>query len=192
MENLNLIISNNIKTLRKEKKITQMELAEKLNYSNKAISRWEAGEIIPDVPTLNKISEVFEVPLSSLLEENLSTKKVAKFSKQQMSNRLAISLLSVLVVWFIATVVFVYSHLSLWQAFIWAVPVSCIVGIVFNSIWGKKFGNFILISTLVWSLLLAIYCTIISLNIWPIFLIGIPSQIGIILAFNISKTKKSD
>ena len=59
MENINQVVGNNIKTLRKANNMTQFELAEKLNYSNKAISRWESGEIVPDVATLNKICEIF-------------------------------------------------------------------------------------------------------------------------------------
>lgn len=195
MENINNIIANNIKELRKTKKLTQSELAEKLNYSNKAVSRWESGEIIPDVVTLNKISEVFEIPLSSLFEENVANKKVKKIYKMQMGNKLAISLLSVLVVWFVATLIFVYSQVSggayLWQSFAWAVPISCIVGIIFNSIWGRKVWNFVLVSVLCWSLIACVYITLLSYNIWPIFFVGIPTQIGVILAFNISKTKKS-
>lgn len=193
MENINNIIANNIKELRKAKKLTQSELAEKLNYSNKAVSRWESGEIIPDVVTLNKISEVFEIPLSSLFEENVANKKVKKIYKMQMGNKLAISLLSVLVVWFVATLVFVYSQVSgganLWQSFAWAVPISCIVGIVFNSVWGKKIWNFVLVSVLCWSLIACVYITLLSYNIWPIFFVGIPTQIGVVLAFNISKRK---
>lgn len=190
MENLNLIIANNIKTLRKEHNLTQAELAEKLNYSNKAISRWESGEIVPDVQTLNKISEIFNVKLSVLLEENKEGKKISKTHRLQIGNKLAISLLSVSVVWLVATIVFVYSQVSgvaLWQAFAWAVPASCLVGIIFNSIWGRKIVNFFLITIFIWSLIACVYITVLQYNIWPIFFVGIPAQIGVILAFNIRK-----
>lgn len=191
MENINLIIGNNIKELRKSNKLTQYELAEKLNYSNKAISRWESGDIIPDVLTLNKICEVFNIPLSQIFEKNVTQTKVKKHYRLQIGNKLAISLLSILLVWLVATIVFVYSQIILnttpWQVFIMAIPASCIVGLVFNCIWGKRGYNFLIISAMVWSLLACIYIWLQNYNIWPIFLIGIPVQIGIILWSNITK-----
>lgn len=194
MKNINLIIGNNIKELRKINKMTQNDLAEKLNYSNKAVSRWESGEVIPDVQTLNNICEVFEIPIENIFKEQLPTEKVKKEYKFRMGNKMAITLLSVLLVWLIATVTYVYSRITfndnLWQVFIWAIPLSCIIGIVFNTIWGRKFFIFILISILIWSTLTSIYLQFIEYNMWLIFIIGIPMQIGVILWSNIHKHHK--
>ncbi len=194
MKNINLIIGNNIKELRKINKMTQNDLAEKLNYSNKAVSRWESGEVIPDVQTLNNICEVFEIPIENIFKEQLPTEKVKKEYKFRMGNKMAITLLSVLLVWLIATVTYVYSRITfndnLWQVFIWAIPLSCIISIVFNSIWGRKFFNFVLISILIWSTLTSIYLQFIEYNMWLIFFIGIPMQIGVILWSNIHKHHK--
>ncbi len=194
MENVNLIIGNNIKELRKLNKMTQYDLAEKLNYSNKAVSRWESGEVIPDVQTLVNICEIFEIPISKIFEEKLQLENVKKEYKYRIGNKLAISLLSVLMVWLVATVCYVYSSITinrfLWQAFVWAVPASCVVGIVFNSIWGKKLYNFILISALIWSTLLSVYLQFLKYNLWLIFIVGIPMQVGVILWANIHKHPK--
>lgn len=196
MKDINLIIGNNIKELRKINKMTQSDLAEKLNYSNKAVSRWESGEVIPDVQTLNNICEIFEVPIESIFKEQLHTEKVKKEYKFRMGNKMAISLLAVMMIWLIATVVFVYSRITfddnLWQVFLWAIPLSCIIGIVFNSIWGRKFFNFVLISILIWSTLACIYLQFIKYNMWLIFIIGIPTQIGVILWSNIHRRPKKD
>lgn len=195
MKDINLIIGNNIKELRKINKMTQNDLAEKLNYSNKAVSRWESGEVIPDVQTLNNICEVFEIPIENIFKEQLPTEKVKKEYKFRMGNKMAITLLSVLLVWLIATVTYVYSRITfndnLWQVFIWAIPLSCIIGIVFNSIWGRKFFNFVLISILIWSTLTSIYLQFIEYNMWLIFIIGIPMQIGVFLWSNIHKHHKN-
>lgn len=191
MKNLNQVIANNIRELRKANKLTQYELAEKLNYSNKAISRWESGEVIPDVSTLNKLCEIFNIPLSKMFEENINIKKVKKYYKVQMGNKLAISLLAILVIWLIATVLFVGFNITnnstYWQLFLWAVPCSCIVGIIFNSIWGKAMFNFILFSILNWSTILSVYLTIQQYDLWVMFIIGVPVQIGILLWSNITK-----
>ncbi len=53
--------------LRKEKNLTQKELSEKLNVSDKAISRWETGKGFPDVNSLLSLSEFFEVSVNELL-----------------------------------------------------------------------------------------------------------------------------
>ena len=70
------IIAKNLIELRKKNNLTQIELAEKLNYSDNAISRWERGEVTPSIETLVHISEIFNVPINSLLEDN--AKQVAK------------------------------------------------------------------------------------------------------------------
>ena len=73
MKDINLVIGTNIKELRKANKLTQYELAEKLNYSNKAISRWESGEVIPDVLTLNKfINKMYANDIKNLNKLALS------------------------------------------------------------------------------------------------------------------------
>ena len=191
MKNLNEVISNNIKELRKANKLTQYELAEKLNYSNKAISRWESGEVIPDVSTLNRLCEIFNIPLSRIFEENINIKKVKKYYKMQIGNKLAISLLAVLVVWLAATIVFVGFNIThnanYWQLFVWAIPCSCIVGVIFNSIWGKTMFNFLILSLLNWSTILAIYLTIQQYDLWVMFIVCLPIQVGILLWSNITK-----
>lgn len=196
MENINLVIGNNIKTLRKANKLTQYELAERLNYSNKAISRWESGEIIPDVVTLNRICEVFNIPISKIFEKDLTNKSAVKNYHLQIGNKLAISLLAILLVWFIATIGFVYSGVIFgvyyWQLFVWAIPFSCVLAIIFNSIWGKKRLNFVFITILVWSLLTCIYLWLLVYNVWPIFIIGIPMQVAIILWSNIIKNLENN
>lgn len=196
MENINTVIGNNIKELRKANKLTQSELAEKLNYSNKAISRWESGDVIPDVITLNKICEIFNIPLSQIFEVNVTEKKVKKNYKLQIGNKLAISLLAILMVWFISTIGFVYTKIifdiDFWRIFVYSVPTSTVVAIIFNSIWGKKTLNFILISILIWTVLASIFIALINYNIWPIFLVGIPMQVAVILWSNITTNKSNN
>lgn len=194
MENLNIVIGTNIRNLRKLNGLTQEELAKKINYSNKAISRWESGEVIPDVETINNMCEVFNVPISTMFEENIAPKEVDSVCKHRKRNKFAISLLAVMLVWLIAIVCYVSINISLkvnaWVIFIWAVPVSCVVGIVFTSIWGKMWFNFILISLEIWTLLASIYITFNKYHLWMIFFIGIPMQVAVFLWSNIHKSGK--
>ena len=104
-------------------------------------------------------------------------------------NRVLVTVMSVVLVWLVAALVFMVIHLITGGnvvnalVFIYAVPASLIVWLVFNSIWFKPKRNFIIISLLVWSLLVTIQMTILPFgyNVWPIYILGIPGQIIIFI-----------
>lgn len=182
------VIANNIIELRKSNNWTQTELAEKLNYSDKAISKWERAESLPDVTVLKRIADLFFVSVDYLLEEEHAkeTPESPSATKQRRRNHIIITLLSTSLVFLIATIVFVVLgllsvKLPIWMVYIYAVPAASIVLIVFNSIWGRRFWNYVFVTLLVWSILLAIYLSFLAENIWLIFMIGIPAQIIILL-----------
>ncbi len=190
MDALKKIIAKNIQNLRLGAGLTQSDLAQKLNYSDKAVSKWERGESIPDVHILKLIADMFEVTVDYLLadihDDNTELPKVSK--KIIKRNRLVISLLATTVIWLMATIAFVVvglvrdSFKGVWLTYILAIPLSCVVLLVFNSIWGKGKLNFPIISLLMWSTLLSI-CLFINFDkIWFIFVIGIPAQVIILLS----------
>lgn len=189
MEDLKITVAKNIVELRKKCNMTQLELANRLNYSDKAVSKWERGESLPDIATLKTIADLFEVTVDYLLqEEHLSETTVTRqYTKRQNRNHGIITAMSSMLVWLIATFVFVNIDLVSehfhrhWLIFIYAVPATAIVLLVFNSIWGRRKLNFLIISIEVWSLLVAIYLTALPYNLWLIFFIGIPAQIIICL-----------
>lgn len=61
--------------LRQEKKLTQKELAQKLNVSDKAVSKWECGYGIPDITLLEHISRVFDIPVKIILQGEIDQNK---------------------------------------------------------------------------------------------------------------------
>ena len=198
MEELKMIIAGNIGKLRREAGLTQLELAEKLNYSDKAVSKWERGESIPDVGTLKGIADLFSVTVDYLLRADHPLEVAAKreYTKTQRRNRKLISAMSCVLVWLIATFVYAnvdlvtHGYVRLWLIFVYAVPATLIVMLVFNSIWGNPRRNFIIISVLVWSLLASVYLTALPLNLWLIFIIGIPAQVIILLWAGIRVKKR--
>ncbi len=186
------IIAKNISELRKAKGLTQLALAEKLNYSDKAVSKWESGASIPDVIVLKEIADLFGVTVDSLLSENC-TANIASPRKTRI--HVVVTLLSVMLVWLIGTLVFVSLGMygvfrNAWLAFIWPVPISFIVVLVFNSIWGKRRMNYFVISCLMWSLLAAVYLSALSYNHWLVFVVGIPGQIIICLWSGMKRSTK--
>lgn len=190
MKDIKPVIAKNITRLRVAAGMTQVELAEKLNYSDKAVSKWERGESIPDVAVLLEVAELFGVTLDYLVHPQKEEVKVTQLGKDKRRNRGLITGISVVLVWLIATVAFVSTDIASvefsyrWLAFLWAAPASLVVWLVFNSVWFNKSVNFAIISLLMWTTLAAVYLTLLlaaSLNWWILFVLGIPAQIIIFM-----------
>lgn len=182
MQDIKDIIAKNIIELRKKNHLTQGELAQKINYSDNAVSRWERGEVTPSIETLDAIAKTFNVPLSSLIEDN--AKEVSNIrDKKQITNKLAIILICCSIVWLIAIIAYVYIKLifklNIWTIFVWAVPISCLVLLPFNEYWGRYIYKFVILSVFQWSILGALYLQCLQYNIWLIFIIGVPIQVAL-------------
>lgn len=201
MDDLKHIIAHNITELRKASSLTQLELAERLNYSDKAVSKWERAESIPDIAVLKQIADLFGVTVDYLLTKEHNQRDLERVSekvyKTKKRNRLIVTLLANTLVWLIATMVFVYLGIyteklhNLWIIFVYATPVSLVVWLIFNTIWGQRRRNFVIITLLVWSILLAVYLSLLSYNLWLIFILGIPAQIIIFLWSGIKTIKEN-
>lgn len=196
MDELNIKqnIAKNIATLRTRDKLTQAELAERLNYSDKAISKWERAESIPDITILKKIADMFGVTVDYIISDG-QTCEVPKASAEKKNHDL-ITGVSVCGVWVLATAIFAMiciisgSLRNAWLVFPAALPVCAILLTVFNSVWGtrKRFFNQIYVSLLVWSILVFTYLAVLMLarqNYWAIFFIGIPAQVVVFLGHKI-------
>ena len=194
-------IGVNISAYRKQIGWTQAELAEKLNYSDKAVSKWERGESVPDVLILANLAEQMGITVNDLLADpdalpeqtgavqQAMGRVVEKTLKRKADKNIILGLSSILV-WFVA--LFVYVLLSTleisksWLAFFYAVPADAIVMLSLRSAWRDFRWNRILISTIMWGSILSIYMTVLILcgfNAWKIFLLGIPGQAAILLWF---------
>lgn len=187
MQDIKQLIGRNITRLRTVSHLTQAEFAERLNYTDKAVSKWERGESLPDIVVLKQIADMFGVSVDYLLSEHGDDEKpaVGEEKKIRDRNHFIIALMAIVIVWFLA--VFVYFLVNsvtgkfLWQAYLVAVPISSIVALVFNSIWGRTRANYIIISVLMWSTLITFYVLLLKYNIWTIFLLGIPGQTSVVL-----------
>ncbi|MBQ2266325.1 MAG: helix-turn-helix transcriptional regulator [Clostridia bacterium] len=190
MENLNLVIGKKLLYLRKKNKLTQAELAEKLNYSDKAISKWEKGESLPPVEVFYNISKLYGVSLDYIIgDETIDPQPIKTDDRKRIY--LNITHLAVVSVWFVALLLFVLfdiiTHTSQWMVFAWAVPASFVVALVFDCVWHKRKGLFLLISLLIWSILLCFTLQFLTFNIWKILLVGIPVQIAIFICARMVK-----
>lgn len=210
-EQLKKQIGANIVSYRKRLGMTQAKLAEQLNYSDKAVSKWERGDSAPDVLTLTQLAELFDISVNDLLVdpnalpeatgavERVMGKAVEKTLKRKADKKIILGLSSLLV-WFVALLAFVVvSSLDIpksWMAFIYAIPADAIVLLSLRSAWKDFRWNQALISAIMWGSVLSIYMTLLiffQLNIWRIFLLGIPGQLAIFLWFRLyRKTPKEE
>ncbi len=195
MEDINVTIGKNLLKLRKNAKLTQMELAEKFNYSDKSISKWENGESLPSIEVLYELAKFYNTSLDALVNDNIEPllenktkeKKEKQHKPKAFPTKLVVTLLAVVAVWLTATLTYVclmlINNIIYPIIFLWAIPTSCIVLIVFNSIWGRYRYLFIILSVLLWTALagLQIQLLLVGINIWPVYFIGIPLQVAIIL-----------
>ena len=200
-------IGANIASYRKRSSMTQAGLADKLNYSDKAVSKWERGESVPDVQTLVSLAKLFGITVDALLVdpnelpenpgkiERVMERAVEKTLKRK-ADKPAILKLSSLVVWFVALALVVLMSLfdikSTWVAFVYAIPTDAIVQMCLRCAWKDFRWNRYLISVIMWGGMLSIFVTILAFvdmslwtRLWRIFILGIPGQIAILLSFKL-------
>ena len=210
-ENVKYRIGSNIAAYRKRDGLTQVSLAEKLNYSDKAVSKWERGESIPDVLTLMQLADLFGITVNDLvcdpnaLPEHSGSKleqamtQVSEKALKRKAHKNVIQALSSTLVWFIALFAFVilssFDALETYSCLLFfvAIPANAIVLLSLRSAWRDFRWNQMLISLIVWGSLLSIFMIILTAyhyNFWKVFLLGIPGQIAIFLWFRMFRPTK--
>ena len=191
-------IGANIAERRKAAGMTQAGLAEKLNYSDKAVSKWERGESVPDVLTMMQLAQLFGVTVNDLLRDPAKANIPAAPDKPKAS-RSVIQGLCATLVWFVA--LFFYVILSAFGirwggvCFVYAVPVTAIVLLSLRSAWRNFSWNRALISVIVWGVLASIYVSVwvfLHVSVLQLFLLGIPGQVAVILWFRMFRVKQPE
>lgn len=188
---LNRIVAANLVRYRKAAGMTQLELAEKINYSDKSVSKWERGDGMPDVFVLYSLAEIYGVTVNDFLCEHTEKPPVPK--KRVFFSRGMIMAMSVALCWLVAVVVYVLLKIILpdcgysWLAFIYALPASFIVMVVLSTVWKFEMLSAVTASLIIWTALLAICLTVwLPLRINNIFLlliIGLPLQALVVMWF---------
>ncbi len=194
MDDLKVITASNIINLRTAKGMTQAELGELLNYSDKSVSKWERAEAVPDAYVLKKMSEIFGVTVDYILNSHDSWEKPESFKKAERGFRSkVITAVAIAGIWTLAFLIYIIGWLlesNWWLLFIYALPVSLITLLVLNSVWESGKNNRHIIYALVASIFLTVYLTFISYNPWQILLLLIPAELIVFLSFRIKKSHK--
>ena len=180
-------VAANISSLRVSKGLTQLQLAELLSYSDKAVSKWERGESVPDIYVLKQIADLFEVTVDYLITLEHTSNKPVDNRKIKLHKK--VTMISLLGVMTLSSLIFVLLWIfvaPIWQIFVYTVPIIMILLIVFNSMWGKRRKNFWWISGLVLGILASIYISLITfagVNVWQIMILLIPAEFVLISVF---------
>ena len=204
MDDIKNIFAQNLITLRKQLKITQVEFAEKINYSDKAVSKWERGESIPDVCVLKSIGDFFGVTVDFLITEHTEDENAIPKTKLEKKatnkNRFLISGITLVAIFICMLTVYVALQsanpenivVNVISCFVFPLPVCFLILTIFSSLWAKKIWKMFFVSGLIWSIIAVAFCIILIVTtrvVWLVFTIGIPAQIITLMSFGIIDLK---
>lgn len=195
MDEMKKIFADNLISLRTAFKMTQAELAEKINYSDKSISKWERGEALPDLPTVKHLADLFGVTVDWMLmphEGKTSTTKIVQ--KLRSFNEKTVMAVAFIGTWTAAVLLFVIFWILgdfVWLIPLVAMPVSLTVLLVLNSVWGKSRFNQMIIMFLVASLFGMVYYLINDARPWQLIFVFVLAELLVVLSYKIKRKKKN-
>lgn len=167
MDELKDTIAKNLVQLRTQSHLTQLQLAKLINYSDKAVSKWERGEAIPDMRVLIKLSEIYGVSIDDIVKAK-GVEKAVQPKKRISGLRAFIVAMAAVLVWFIATGVFMIFYFITptadyaWLVFVVAPLPTAIVFTVFAALWGNRLAQALASSTLIWACALILHIFVIT------------------------------
>ena len=196
-KSLEQIVADNLVYYRKAAGLTQLEVAEKFNYSDKSISKWERAEGLPDILVLKALADFYDIRVDDFFKEEKAKIKMTR------SRRWFIFGLSETLVWLVFGVFFSVFSIALpnvfawWLLFVYAAAASAILAVVWAGIYHKRLYQLIATSCIVWFTIASIYLTALMVtlpnpnpNLWLLFLIGVPLEILAILWYFLRKNLK--
>ncbi len=167
MDELKVSIANNLVQLRTQAHLTQLQLAKLINYSDKAVSKWERGEAIPDLRTLLRLSEIYGVSVDDIVKGK-GVAPAVQPKKHISGIRAFIVAMAAVLVWFVATGVFMIFYFIThtadyaWLVFVVAPLPTAIVFTVFSAMWGNRLTQAISCSLIIWACALILHVFVIT------------------------------
>ena len=190
MEDLKPIIAQNIAVLRQAAGMTQMELAEALNYSDKAVSKWERGESVPDISVLKQVADLFGVTVDRLIASGEPVQPPVRKSRIRPETTRLITAISLLGMAALAVLLMmIFRH---WLVFAWTLPAAAVLWLVLNTIWFDRRRNYLIVSCIMWTVLGGLCLTFqtAGMPLWELMALGPIGQIIIWLASRFGKKEE--
>ncbi len=209
MDDLKSAIARNLVKLRQQAGYTQLQLAKMLNYSDKAVSKWERAEAIPDLHVLIRIARIYGVTLDELVSS--SSVDVIKPKINVLKRHILISLMCVGLCFFVAAILFTIMYFIPSCAeyascvFTIAFFASAVVLTVLSALWGNRLTTGIAVSLIVWSIAVIVHVFMVMFShneymlhrIYMFYIVAGVFQLLIIFwfafrRFSLRKAKKED
>ena len=170
-EEIRLNFSKNLLALRKSRGLSQAQLASDLNYTDKAVSKWEKNETIPDITSLSAIAEYFDITVDDLIKDHDVVKKSNK-----KKNRFRITFSSIAICFVVVGLIYLILALNSVDRSYIAIPFASLTGgivlIVLASLWFRRIIIFIGVSVTIWSLALIVMLFMNFNLFWVILIIA--------------------
>ncbi|MBR2080991.1 MAG: helix-turn-helix transcriptional regulator [Oscillospiraceae bacterium] len=191
MDGLKVIVASNLIRLRNAAGLTQAELAEQLNYSDKSVSKWERAESVPDVATLKEICTLFGVTLDYITTEHTDwTPPKGRFSGVDTRAITSVTMVGMALLALLIFIIFWILGKIVWITFIYAVTAELILYLILHSVWGGGTQNYFIIAALAASAIASVYFSFFvfgNLNLWQLFLLLVPGELIVYLSSRIRK-----
>ena len=196
------LLAKNLAYYRKASGLTQLELAEKFNYSDKSVSKWERGEGFPDVFVLKSLADFYGITIDDFYQ---SEHKAVKVSQNRKRRQTYLKLLSIGVNWLVIVITFFLLYTLLgkfapdaafkpWLTFIYGTLTTGIILLVWEFIYHNRFLRMIATSIIIWTAALCLFLTIlvvIKMSLPLLFVVAIPLQILEIIWYLFRRNKKA-
>lgn len=200
---LKQIVAENLTALRKSKGLTQLELAEKFNYSDKAVSKWEKGDTTPDIETLQALADFYGVTIDYFTHEGSKKEKEIYVTEKPKRNRPLVcfyySLIAPIVAILVYVLVLFFGHQNMWPIWTWMLAADSILLFVLSCVFFSRQVKSIFGSLMTWLIVAAIYLQLgYSLPLpqgyllWEVFLLPIPITVAFLIYGYTGKKKEEE
>ena len=195
------LLAKNLAYYRKASGLTQLELADKFNYSDKSVSKWERGEGFPDIFVLKSLADFYGITVDDFYQ---SEHKAVKVSQNKKRKQTYLKLLSIGINWLVTILTFFLLNTLLsrfapeatfepWLTFIYGTLTTGIILLVWEFIYHNRFLRMIATSIIIWTAALSLFLTflvVMNLPLPLLFVVAIPLEVLEIIWYLFRRNRK--
>jgi transcriptional regulator with XRE-family HTH domain len=195
------LLAKNLAYYRKASGLTQLELADKFNYSDKSVSKWERGEGFPDIFVLKSLADFYGITVDDFYQNEHKAVKVSQNKKRKQTY---LKLLSIGINWLVTVLAFFLLNTLLsrfapdapfesWLTFIYGTLTTGIILLVWEFIYHNRFLRMIAASIIIWTAALSIFLTflvVMNLPLPLLFIVAIPLEVLEIIWYLFRRNRK--
>ncbi|MBO4703873.1 MAG: helix-turn-helix transcriptional regulator [Bacilli bacterium] len=195
------LLAKNLAYYRKASGLTQLELADKFNYSDKSVSKWERGEGFPDIFVLKSLADFYGITVDDFYQ---SEHKAVKVSQNKKRKQTYLKLLSIGINWLVTVLTFFLLNTLLsrfapdapfepWLTFIYGTLTTGIILLVWEFIYHNRFLRMIATSIIIWTAALSLFLTffvVMNLPLPLLFVVAIPLEVLEIIWYLFRRNRK--